>query len=218
MTADEQSAAAGSPEPAPPPRLLTISEAAQWAGVSYATINKWVQDGRLPSTRIGYRHYIRPADLVRTSATEHLGGVVPAWRQNPTHAGQRLRTFREAAGLSQLALAAASGLTHEQISRLESGRQAPYVSTVLALAKALGVAPERFVDDVPMGLTTLTTAEAAARLGVPTGRVCKWLRQGELPGVKVSGEWRVLAVVIFELGRSGRLRGHSRRLDPRYRG
>ncbi len=87
-----------------------------------------------------------------------------------------------------------------------------------ALALALAVAPEQFVSREPAGLTLLTVAEAAHRLDVPAGRVQAWLRQGLLAGMKVSGQWRVPAVVVVELGRSGRLRGRSRRLDPRYRG
>jgi hypothetical protein len=53
---------------------------------------------------------------------------------------------------------------------------------------------------------------------VPAERVQIWLREGQLAGTKVSGQWRVPAVVVAELDRSGRLRGRSRRLDPRYRG
>jgi excisionase family DNA binding protein len=89
---------------------------------------------------------------------------------------------------------------------------------VRALAQALAVAPEQFVSREPAGLTLLTVAEAAHRLDVPAGRVQAWLRQGLLAGMKVSGQWRVPAVVVAELGRSGRQRGRSRRLDPRYRG
>ena len=85
-------------------------------------------------------------------------------------------------------------------------------------SRALGVSPEQFVSRDSLGLTMLTTAEAAARLGVPAGRVQTWLQAGELPGHKVSGQWRIQAVAVRELGRSGRLRGHSRRLDPRYHG
>ena len=87
-----------------------------------------------------------------------------------------------------------------------------------ALAQALGVAPEQFVSREPVGLKLLTVAEAARRLDVPAGRVQTWLRQGLLAGSKVSGQWRVPAVVVAELARSGRLRGRSRRLDPRYHG
>ena len=64
----------------------------------------------------------------------------------------------------------------------------------------------------------MTVAEAASRLDVPSSRVRTWLHQGELPGVKVSGQWRVPAIAVMELERSDRLRGRSRRLDPRYHG
>jgi excisionase family DNA binding protein len=64
----------------------------------------------------------------------------------------------------------------------------------------------------------LTLTEAAARLEVPPARVRSWLQQGHLPGTRVSQQWRVPAVAVMELERSGRLRGRSRRLDPRYRG
>jgi excisionase family DNA binding protein len=68
---------------------------------------------------------------------------------------------------------------------------------------------------VPIGLAT---DEVAARLEVPRGRVQTWLNLGKLPGVKVSGQWRVPLEVVLELERRERLRGRSRRLDPRYRG
>ena len=149
---------------------------------------------------------------------QHLGTVVPAWREDRTRAGKRLRALREATGLSQLDLAAASGQTHEAISNVETGKRAPRAATVSRLARALGVDPTQFVSPEPLGLTLLTAAEAAFRLDVPPGRVQIWVKQGELAGVKVSGQWRVPAVAVAELGRSGRLRGSSHRLDPRYRG
>ena len=120
--------------------------------------------------------------------------------------------------MTQLHLAAISGITHEVISNLERGKRFPRVTTVRALAQALQVDPEQFVSHDPVGLSMLTTAEAATQLEVPVGRVQVWLQKGELAGVKVSGEWRVPAVAVAELERSGRLRGRSRRLDPRYRG
>ena len=198
--------------------LLTVPEAAHQAGVSHPTIVGWMTSGRLPSVLVDRRRRIRPGDLAAAQANAHVGAVVPAWRRDPRHAGMRLRALREAAGLTQLKLAAASGLTHEAISRLELGRWAPYAESVRKLARALRVEPERFVGQEAVGLTALTVAEAAARLGVPAARVQFWLREGMVSGTKVSGQWRVLAVVVAELDRSGRLRGHSRRLDPRYRG
>jgi excisionase family DNA binding protein len=198
-------------------KLLTVMEAAQRAEVSRSTIGGWITNGQLPAVRFNGRRYVRAEDLAATRAQAHVGQVVPAWRQNRTHAGKRLRAIREAAGLNQIQLAAASGLTHEAISNLETGKRSPHATTVRALAQALGVAPEHFIRRERGGLTLLTVAEAAYRLDVPAGRVRTWLKEGLLAGSKVSGQWRVPAVVVTELGRSDRLRGRSRRLDPRYR-
>jgi excisionase family DNA binding protein len=201
-----------------PSALLTVTAAAQQAGVSRSTISGWITHGQLPAVRINGRRYISLDDLAATQVRAHLGPVLPAWREDRHRAGKRLRALREATGMNQLQLAAASGLTHEAISWLETGKRAPYVETVTQLAHALRVDPTLFVSQEPIGLTMLTAAEAAVRLDVPPGRVQIWLKQGELAGVKVSGQWRVPAVAVAELGRSGRLRGSSRRLDPRYRG
>ena len=198
--------------------LLTVAEAAQRSGLSRATLSSWITQGALPATRRNRRRYVRRADVAQAQAVQHLGEVVPRWQAEPVRIGARLRTLREATGLSQLALAAESGLTHEEVSLLERGQRTPLAATIRHLAQALDVAPEHFIARTPLGLTQLTTTEAAARLGIPVGRLQQWLRRGELPGTKVSGQWRVPAIAVYELGRSGRLRGVSRRLDPRYRG
>ena len=200
------------------PELLTVAEAARQVGVSSWTIKGWITSGHLPVVRMYDRRRIRPPDLAAAHTRAHVGGVLPAWRQDRKHAGWRLRLLREAAGMTQLEVAAASGVTHETISQLELGRRAPHAPTVHALAQALRIDPEQFVSDEPVGLTLLTVAEAAARLEVPADRVRNWLKAGVLAGGKVSGEWRVPTIAVAELERSGRLRGRSRRLDPRYRG
>ena len=196
---------------------LTRKQAAELAGVSEATIRGWQRKGTL-SVLPGRSPRYTAADVRDAQAVEHAGDVVPRWRADPVHAGQRLRTLREGAGLTQQALSARAGLTHEAISALELGTRAAVAPTVHKLGQALGVAPERFVDDMPVGLTLLSTQEAGQRLDVPTARVRFWMKQGVLPGVKVGGQWRVPAIAVAELERSGRLRGASRRLDPRYRG
>ena len=201
-----------------PANLLTVTEAARRTDLSRSTISAWITQDRLPSVLIDGRRHVRLADLVATRQNAHLGEVIPAWRQDQRHAGRRLRMLREAAGLSQLELAATSGITHEVISNLEQGKRSPLVTTVNALAHALAIDPERFVSHESVGLTMLTTAEAASWLEVPPARVQIWSKAGELAGVKVSGQWRVPAVAVAELARSGRLRGRSRRLDPRYHG
>src|SRR5918994_2489641 len=201
-----------------PADMLTVTAAAKHVGLPRSIVSGWVTTGQLPAVRINGRRHVRAEDVVATQAHAHEGEVVPVWRQNRRRAGKRLRAIREAAGLNQLQLSAASGLTHEAISNLETGKRAPYATTVRALAQALGVAPEQFVSREPVGLKLLTVAEAARRLDVPAGRGQTWLRQGLLAGSKVSGQWRVPAVVVTELARSDRLRGRSRRLDPRYQG
>jgi excisionase family DNA binding protein len=198
--------------------LVTVIQAAQQAGVSRHTISSWITQGRLPAVRIAGRRYVRPADLAAARDLAHLGDVVPAWRRDRQRVGKRLRQLREAAGWSQLQLAAASGLTNEAISRLEAGRNAPLGESVRRLALALGIEPARFIERAPIGPTMLTLAEAATRLDVPPERVRSWLTQGLLAGTQVSRQWRVPAIAVAELERSGRLRGRSRRLDPHYRG
>ncbi len=196
---------------------LTRKQAAELAGVSEDTIKGWVERGHLVSLP-GRPPRYTAADVQAAQVMAHAGDVLPRWRANPVYAGQRLRRLREAAGLHQQQLAHQAKLSHEHISRLEVGTYAASAPTVHQLSQALGVAPERFVDDTPIGVELLSTEEAGRRLDVPGKRVQTWVRQGVLPGVKVGEEWRIPAIAIAELERSGRLRGRSRRLDPRYRG
>jgi transcriptional regulator with XRE-family HTH domain len=55
--------------------------------------------------------------------------------------GLRLRELRSAKGISQKALAEAAGVEQSQVSRWEKGESAPLVTSVAAIAKALGVTP-----------------------------------------------------------------------------
>jgi transcriptional regulator with XRE-family HTH domain len=53
--------------------------------------------------------------------------------------GTRIRRLRKAKSMSQAALAKGARLTRVYITRLESGQQDPSLSTINAIAKALGV-------------------------------------------------------------------------------
>lgn len=192
---------------------LTRKQAAALAGVSEETVKGWLRRGVLRPALPGRTQRLLPEDVLAAQRQWHAGPVVPVWRADPPAAGARLRAMREVAGLTQIELAARSALSHDEISRLEAGAKAPQAATVARLARGLDCEPERFVADTPVGLQTVSVAEAAARLGVPHDRVQRWMRTGELPGVKLGGRWRIRVVILAELERSGRLRGASRRLD-----
>jgi transcriptional regulator with XRE-family HTH domain len=53
--------------------------------------------------------------------------------------GKRLKQLRTEKEMSQAALAQRAGLTREYVNRLEAGQQDPSLTTISALAKALGV-------------------------------------------------------------------------------
>lgn len=57
----------------------------------------------------------------------------------PVAFSARLRLLRQRAGLSVPALAAAAGLTRQQVHGYESGSNEPRASTLARLAAALGV-------------------------------------------------------------------------------
>ena len=63
----------------------------------------------------------------------------------------RLRELREAAGLSQQALADAAGMNVWGVAKLEQGKREPGWATVLDLAAALGVAPNDFAPPAAPG-------------------------------------------------------------------
>lgn len=56
-----------------------------------------------------------------------------------TYVSERIRALREAAGLTQVELAVATGLEQSHISRLENGKHSPSHLTIEKIAKALGV-------------------------------------------------------------------------------
>jgi transcriptional regulator with XRE-family HTH domain len=64
--------------------------------------------------------------------------------------GEKLRTLREAAGLSTYALARLTGITKQALSRLEKGGREPTWGTVQLLAAALGVSCEAFTQPVQL--------------------------------------------------------------------
>ncbi len=62
--------------------------------------------------------------------------------------GLNMRRLRESAGLSQEELGQACGLHRTEISLLERALRDPRLSTIAKVAKGLGVAPAKLLDDI----------------------------------------------------------------------
>lgn len=60
--------------------------------------------------------------------------------------GKNLRAAREKRELTQEQLSERSGVQAGEISRIETGKRDPQISTLLKLAKGLGVEPGQLVD------------------------------------------------------------------------
>jgi transcriptional regulator with XRE-family HTH domain len=60
--------------------------------------------------------------------------------------GTRLKRLRIAKDMSQAALAKRARLTREYVNKLEAGRQDPSLTTISALAKALGVPVAKLLE------------------------------------------------------------------------
>ena len=60
--------------------------------------------------------------------------------------GDRIRTARESASMTQTELAQAVKTTQAMISRYEMGEQEPTVSRLIDIAKALKIKPSKLLD------------------------------------------------------------------------
>ncbi|MCZ0937503.1 MAG: helix-turn-helix transcriptional regulator [Caldilineaceae bacterium] len=81
-----------------------------------------------------------PWDFARHYCDASYRPTVEAMAMRGRHTlGQRIRRLRNAAGLSQDALARAAGIGRVTLVRLEKGEQTPRFKTLGAIANALGV-------------------------------------------------------------------------------
>ena len=64
----------------------------------------------------------------------------------PRQMGMKLRKVRKAKKLSQAVLAKRADLSREYVNKIEAGRYDPPLSTINALAKALGVKPAELLS------------------------------------------------------------------------
>ncbi len=68
-------------------------------------------------------------------------------REDLRRLGERIREYRHTKGLTQESLAQALNLSVAYVSLIERGGRNPPYTTVLAIARALGVAPGRIVTE-----------------------------------------------------------------------
>lgn len=90
------------------------------------------------------------------------------------HPGNRLRELRKAAGLTQIELAARTGVTQSSISQIENGNMPLTVEWMRAFAREIGCAPsDLLVDaDIPDRLSEEERLLVAAyRNSPPEARV-----------------------------------------------
>lgn len=71
-----------------------------------------------------------------------------------TAVGSRIRSRRDALGLTQEELAARAGIHSETLSRVERGRMQPTLTLLLALAEALGATTSVLLGEVPGDLSS----------------------------------------------------------------
>jgi DNA-binding transcriptional MerR regulator len=131
--------------------LLKISEVARIAGVSKSTIRQWERQGLLHPVRSDskYRFYSaaeveRVRDIARMRTVQGLNlaaikGVLPGQEKEPEQPiGTRLRTLRQAAGLSLREAARRTGLAFSFISGVERHSSGASLTSLKKLASCYG--------------------------------------------------------------------------------
>jgi transcriptional regulator with XRE-family HTH domain len=81
--------------------------------------------------------------------------------RGPTGIGQRLAAYRTARGMKVTQLAREVGVSSSLISQIERQQSQPSVSTLFALAEALGVPVDAFFDDAHAGVADAPAASVA---------------------------------------------------------
>lgn len=71
----------------------------------------------------------------------------PINKINSKSLGARIARYRNIAGLNGGDIKAAIGLTKENLSRIENGKQTPTIDTLIALCQMLGVSPDILLQD-----------------------------------------------------------------------
>jgi DNA-binding XRE family transcriptional regulator/quercetin dioxygenase-like cupin family protein len=124
--------------------------------------------------------------------------------RGPTGLGQRLAAYRTARGMKVTQLAREVGVSSSLISQIERQQSQPSVSTLFALAEALGVPVDAFFDDAHAGAAEAPAGASERSAGGPTAAIAEGPAvagpaTAEKPGegdqyVVRSGERSILAI------------------------
>lgn len=85
---------------------------------------------------------------------------------NMTQIGQRIRLAREAADITQEALAQAVGCTAKHIGAIERGIKTPRLDTFISIANTLGTSADYLLQDFLEQPSELLAGEMASVLGL----------------------------------------------------
>ena len=101
-------------------------------------------------------------DHMRCRRLSNLLGIEAMPKERPhVRFGRELRRRRESVGMTLEALAQRAGLTPNFIGAVETGKRDPSLSTILALAKGLGIKPAELLGTM---VDLSPRAEEVARL------------------------------------------------------
>jgi transcriptional regulator with XRE-family HTH domain len=90
----------------------------------------------------------------------------------PEELSRKVKALREESGLSQAEIAAKGGLSVSLVAKLEQGKKSdPRVSSLLAIAEALGVKPGELLDDLFPAEEDAAAEEVLAEMANPSGGI-----------------------------------------------
>jgi transcriptional regulator with XRE-family HTH domain len=143
---------------------LSKTKLAELVGVTIAAVTQWEsgQTGSLTGDNL-----LAICDALDVSPVWLVRGTGPVPPQlspsgpegeTPTSLGERIKTARQAVGLSQGGLAAKLGMSQSAISQWELGTRTPEFDAVAPLAKALGVSLDWLLGTFNVPLVDIRTS------------------------------------------------------------
>jgi transcriptional regulator with XRE-family HTH domain len=153
---------------------------------------------------------VRNGQKVKSDAGIGSTAKARAWRGLEQSLGNKIRAVRQGQGFSMRELASAAGISSPTLSRLEHGRIAPSLATLVAIARALQVPISSLFGNLDLQQQSCCL--------VPAGHGVRVERKGDKRQViQRLGVWRLKDVVVepylVELGERTQYADDSHRAD-----